>query len=63
MALLIPYLKDLSERHKSDKIFEESVFNVLKASDSRTGEKMSPRWIKGIMKVKRNVGLEIKNNS
>lgn len=52
--------KNLSERHKADKILEEVASSRLKSSESTLGEKMAALGVKGAMKIKRKMGMGMK---
>lgn len=52
--------KDITERHKADKILEEAAARSLKSSKSSIGEKMAALGVKGAMKVKRKMGMGLK---
>jgi hypothetical protein len=54
--------KNISDRHKADKILEEAAWNRVKAKDSRFGEKATAWAVTNAMKIKRKMGMGIKKS-
>lgn len=49
--------KDLSSRHRADKVLERSAFERLRSKDSTLGEKSSALVVGSIMKLKQKLGM------
>lgn len=52
--------KEIDQRHKADKILEETATKRMKASDAKLSEKMAALGVKGAMKIKRKLGMGFK---
>lgn len=52
--------KDLQERHKADKDLQEAASQRMKASDASFGEKMAAFGVRGVMNMKRKLGMGLK---
>lgn len=53
----------LEDRHKADKILEKAASQRLSSRDANIGEKMAALGVKGVMKMKRKLGMGLKKNS
>lgn len=52
---------DIEGRHKADKILEEAASQRLSSRDASIKEKMAAFGVKGVMNVKRKLGMGMKN--
>lgn len=54
--------KELSDRHKADKLLQEAAWERVKSKDSKFKEKAAALLVAGTMKVKRKLGMGAKMN-
>lgn len=52
--------KDISERHKADRILEDRAWSRVKSGDATIGEKVASWAVTNIMKAKRKLGMGLK---
>lgn len=52
--------KDLNARHEADKVLQDKAWSRVKASDASLGEKAAAWTVTNIMKVKRKLGMGLK---
>lgn len=52
--------KDIGERHKADKVLEDSAWERVRAKDAAFGEKSAAWMVTNMMKAKRRLGMGLK---